>query len=1147
MTPPAVHDVPADTRAALGAQVAAADPTRSVWVSANAGTGKTRVLIDRITRLLLTGTPPGKILCLTFTKAAAAEMANRLSERLGAWTRMAEADLRATLLDLLGRVPEDGQVVRARRLFAEVLDTPGGLKIRTIHSFCESLLGQFPLEAAVAPHFQVIDERTSAELLREARTATLLGAFNGDTELADALQLLAELTDEAGIDDVIRELANNRRRLRDALRVHGSLAALDAAVLAVLGLAPGDTTESILADAAGDDAFDTTALLRACQALDHGTAGDREKAAIIRAWIDDAARRAGGLTGAYAAVFLTKTGEPRAESKLTTKGAREADAEALPILLAEQQRMVDLGDRLKAAATARATQALLRFAETLLGTYERLKDQRALLDYDDLVLKVRGLLRGGGHVSWVHYKLDGGIDHILVDEAQDTSPEQWDVIAGLAAEFFVGDGARATVRTVFAVGDEKQSIYSFQGADPAAFEGMHQYFAERARQTGQAWRAVEMPLSFRTVWTILRAVDAVFAGPAAADGVTFHGRPIRHLSHRNGQAGLIEIWPTVKPEPVPESDPWDAPLDAMAARSPQVRLAERIAERIDGWLKTGEVLEPEGRPMRPGDIMILVRRRERFAEEMIRCLKERGIPVAGSDRMVLTEQLAVMDLMALGRFLLLPEDDLTLATVLKGPLFGLDDDDLFALAWQRNGSLWATLRRRAGERSAWRAAGDGLMQWLDRADFVPPFEFFSDVLGPGGGRRKILGRLGVDAGDPLDEFLSLTQLYERDHVPSLQGFLHWLTAGETQIKRDLEHGRGEVRVMTVHGAKGLQGNVVFLPDTCTAPDPRLDARILWHEGNPAAVLWPAFRANENAACRALRESVRRQHIEEYRRLLYVAMTRARDRLYVCGWENSRGRGEGCWYDRILDAVKEEAETVDLGFEEPGWRIHEAQTADPDGRAEAEAGGPEGGALPDWARRPPPAESVPPRPLTPSHPDGEEPPVLSPFGRDDGLRFRRGRLIHALLQTLPQLPPESRPGAAAAFLARPVHGLDTATQDTIATETLAVLDDPGFAAIFGPASRAEVPLVGRLGDRTISAQVDRLVVMPDAVLVVDFKTNRPPPADEGGVPTLYLRQMAAYRAALRRIYPDRTVRCALLWTDGPHLMPLGDTTLDAHAP
>ncbi len=1135
-----------EAQAALGAQLAAADPSRSVWVSANAGTGKTRVLIDRISRLLLAGTPPGRILCLTFTKAAAAEMANRLRERLGAWTLMADAALQDNLANLLGRQPEEAQTVRARRLFAQVLDAPGGLKIRTIHAFCESLLGQFPLEAAVAPHFQVIDERTSAELLAEARAATLIGAFDGrDPGLTGAVRHLAELVDEAGIDGVIRELAANRRRLRDLIATHGSVGALGKAVRTFLGLAPSDTAESLLAAASRDGAFDKTALSRAGRALDHGTAGDQERAAIIRAWIDDPAARAAGLTGAYAEVFLTKAGEPRAEKGLTTKGARAADAEALPILLAEQQRICALAERLKAAATARATEALLTFANALLGAYDTLKEGRALLDYDDLVLKVRSLLRAGGRAAWVHYKLDGGLDHILVDEAQDTSPEQWDVVAGLADEFFAGAGARDATRTVFAVGDEKQSIYSFQGADPAAFERMHQAFAERAREAGQPWRAVEMPLSFRSTWTVLRAVDAVFA--AGADGVTFHGRPIRHLSNRDGQAGLVEIWPTVKPEPAPDNDPWDAPLDQLPALSPPVLLAERIAGRIDGWLKAGEMLASEGRPIRPGDVMILVRRRERFAEAMIRCLKERGIPVAGSDRMVLTEQLAVMDLMALGRFLLLPEDDLTLAEVLKGPLFGLDDDDLFALAWRRDGTLWEALRRRAGERPVWQAAKDGLGRLLDRADFVPPFEFFSDVLGPGGGRRRILGRLGVDAGDPLDEFLALAQMYERDHVPSLQGFLHWLEAGRTEIKRDLEHGRGEVRVMTVHGAKGLQANVVFLPDTCTVPDQRLDARVLWHETEPPAALWPAFRANEEAACRTLREAARLRQAQEYRRLFYVAMTRARDRLYVCGWETARGRGDDCWYDRIVAALKEKAEAVDVGFDEPGWRVSDPQTAAPDGRGEAAAEAADAGPPPAWVLRPPPPEADPPRPLAPSHPDGEEPPVVSPLGGDGGQRFRRGRLIHALLQTLPQVAPPARPAAARAFLARRVHGLDAATQAAIAAETLAVLEHPEFGDIFGPAGRAEVPLVGTVGGRTISAQVDRLVVTPDAVLVVDFKTNRPAPSDPSAVPAIYLRQMAAYRQAIGAIYRDRPVRCALLWTDGPRLMPLPDRLLDAHAP
>ena len=648
---------------------------------------------------------------------------------------------------------------------------------------------------------------------------------------------------------------------------------------------------------------------------------------------------------------------------------------------------------------------------------------------------------------------------------------------------------------------------------------------------------------------MLKAVDRVFADDAAAAGLTFGGRAVRHLSSRTGQAGLIEVWPPLKPADDPDPDPWDAPLDQIPASSPQVQLAQRIADLVKSWIDGGEILESKGRPIRADDIMILVRRRAQFAEEMIRALKQRGIAVAGSDRMVLTEQVAVMDLLSLARFLLLPEDDLSLAEVLKGPLFGWDDDALLALAHDRKEPLWRELRRRARESETWRETDTRLAAMLDRADFTPPFEFFSHLLGPGDGRRQLVERLGPEANDPIDEFLALALDYEREHVPSLQGFLRWIESGETQIKRDLEHDRPEVRVMTVHGAKGLQANIVFLPDTCATPDVRLGDRLLWTDPEQGgALLWPGSRDNEGALYRDLREAGRQRQMQEYRRLLYVAMTRACDRLYVCGWENKRGRSEGCWYDLIAAAVKAAGEEIQLpGFDESGWRVGDRQEAEPDARIRESEAPPPAPVLPDWTRRPAAAEPEPSRPLSPSRPEGEEPAVRSPLGPDSGERFKRGRLIHSLLQTLPELPVDARRRAAETYLAREVHGLEEEARREIAAETLRLLEDSRLTALFGPDSRAEVPLVGEVGGFAISAQIDRLLVTDDAVTVIDYKTNRPPPHDEQGVPAIYLKQMAAYRAALRRIYPDRPVRCLLLWTDGPRTMDLSDSLLDRHAP
>ncbi len=1137
----------------VAGQIVAADPLLSVWVGANAGTGKTRVLINRILRLLLSGVPPVRILCLTFTKAAAAEMATRLNDRLGSWAVLEEAGLRNELQTLLGRQAEDGTLRIARRLFAETLDTPGGLKIRTIHSFCESLLGRFPVEANIAPHFSVIDERTAMELRHEARNRLMLIADDDNDDLNQAFNHLAGLVDEDSFAKIMSELDSNRQRLDAMLTRHGGVSGLVDAVRARFGLGPEDNRIDLIAGAEG---LNEPGLRRAASALDQGTATDQGRARQICLWLDDIDQRVSRFAD-YVSVFLRQDGEAKAERSLMTKSAQKADPDGLSILHDEQVRLIDLQDRLKALSTVEATRALLTIGARLSAAYRDLKSARALLDYDDLVLKA-GELLGDDRAAWVHFKLDGGIDHVLVDEAQDTSPEQWRVISALAQDFFSGLGAgddqRVLPRTVFAVGDQKQSIYSFQGADPAEFAKMQTYFADRASAAGHHWRSVELSLSFRSVWTVLQVVDQVFQPVDARDGLVHDDKDIVHHSSRTGQAGLVELWPTVKPDDGPDDDPWDAPVDQLSQKSPAVRLAERIAGTIRGWLDNAETLPSTGRAISEGDIMILVRTRGQFAEEMVRQLKQRKIPVAGSDRMILLNQIAIMDLVAAGRFALLPDDDLNTATVLKSPFVGLDDDDLFDLAHRRETTLWTALRDKRNGNARYSQATKTLKHLLAAADFSPPFEFFTSLLNVDEGRKKLLGRLGPDAADAIDEFLNLCLAYERDHAPSLEGYLDWLEADETQIKRDMEHGRDQVRVMTVHGAKGLQSNIVFLPDTCSMPLGRQSSRLYWdkREDDPL-VFWPVVKDNEDSICRELGEQVRSEVLREYRRLLYVALTRAQDRVYVCGWESKTGRPEGCWYNLVEQALHEsdKAKEFDLASGEPGLRLISPQTAPPDKPGLEELTTSRTADLPSWARTLPGGEPAPPDPLAPSRSDDPEPPALSPLNGDDTQRFQRGLLIHKLLESLPNVGEADRPGAARRYLALPTHNLAPSQQDEIARETLAVLDDPDLAPLFGPDSQPEVPLVGTIGTQTgarvISAQLDRLLVRDDEVMVIDYKTNRPPPVVEADVPAAYLRQMAAYRAALRKIYPGRNVRTVLLWTDGPRAMPLDDSHLDAYEP
>jgi ATP-dependent helicase/nuclease subunit A len=1129
----------------------AAGPRASVWVSASAGTGKTRVLIDRLLWLMLDGTDPVRILCLTFTRAAAAEMSNRLNGELANWATLRSGALAETLQKLTGHMPSDATIARARQLFARVLETPGGVKIATIHAFCQMLLRRFPLEAGVPTEFAVLDERSARETLIEAGERVVIAARNGnEPELADALAVVARHAPEERFGVLMASLAAERGKLRHVLgKGHSELRDK---LCRALSLPPGTTEEAVIAGFCAVGAGAETGLCSVAAALSNGSSTDRERGAILGAWCGNPGQRR-PMLAAYIAAFLTIEGETR-KILITRDAASSAGCDARAVLDAEGVRIKKFCEVQSAAALVEASCALIRLGGALMDAYAGGKCARGALDYDDLISAALNLLRHPGIAPWVLFKLDGGLDHILIDEAQDTNPEQWQIVAALAEEFYAGEGAGDRARTIFAVGDAKQSIYSFQRADPRAFLAMREYFEGRISDARQEWRVVPLEVSFRSTEPVLRAIDAVFQHEAARDGVALDGGEIRHIASRAGHAGVVELWPPVVGQPEEPPDPMALPVIRQRTTQPRTRLANAIAATIGDWLEHGEMLEASGRPIRPGDVMVLVRRRNDFVGELLRALKQRDIPVAGADRLTLTEQLAVQDLVALGRFLLLPEDDLTLATVLKGPLFGIDEEILFDLAYDRGSEkLWQRLRAKAGKSPQLRRAAERLSDLLARADFVPPYELYAEILGAQGGRRMVLERLGLEAEDPVEEFLGLALSYEREHVPSLQGFLRWLIAGDTEVKRDFgARQRDEVRILTVHGAKGLEAPVVFLPDTMQLPN--LPDTLLWtqREGLPlwcprADLAVPFFTSEK----RALRE----RNLEEYRRLLYVALSRAQDRLYICGWQTREAPQEDSWHALCRTGLAEISTPFSFdataligadGWYGQGLRLTSPQTV-ASVRERPAAAVAAASPLPDWVHHLPPAEPDPPRPLAPSRPSGAEPPALSPLAAQGSDRFKRGLLVHRLLQSVPELPIEEREVAARRFLALPTHRLTAEEQDEIRRETLAVLNHPDFAALFGPGSQAEVPVVGLIGGHVLSGQIDRLIIAEDRVLIVDYKSLRPPPSAEDEVAPIYLRQLAAYQAALARIYPDREVRCALLWTEGPRLMPISPEILAGYLP
>ena len=1140
---------------AAAAQLRGSDPKASAWVSASAGSGKTKVLRDRVLRLLLDGVEPARILCLTYTKAAAAEMANRIAQTLAEWAALGEDALRTELRALGCGDKTTALMPVARRLFARVLDTPGGMKIETIHAFCQSLLRRFPLEANVAPHFELIEERDAAALLREARDDMLNAArIEPGGALHHALDVTVSRMSEGRLNELLGELLNRRAKFQRLIERSAGVEAIADAIRSRLGVAPGETREAILAVAVTDMACDAPTLRRIADALAHGTEKNQAVATTLADWLSfDAPERAARFDE-YCDVFLTADGAPR--KKPATKAAEKFWPGVNEAMAAEAARLVGICDRLRALEIAIGTEALLRLGLAVLERYENRKDAAARLDYEDLILKTVDLLQRPGIAPWVLYKLDGGLEHVLIDEAQDTNPEQWQVISALTSEFFAGEGTAERPRTLFAVGDRKQSIYSFQGAAPEEFT---RYEAHYRELTEGRLRSVGLNVSFRSTAPVLNLVDRVFNG-SARPGVADDGDILAHRVSRAGEFGEIVLWPLASPVEEDLPAPWSAPVVRDVVAAPEARLAEAIAAEIAKLLRSGTTgRAQQARKLDAGDIMVLVRYRTGFVELMVRALKRRGIPVAGVDRMQLLEQIAVQDIMAFADFLLLPEDDLTLAALLKSPLAGLGEEELFALCVDRHGrSLWSHMLSLAPSMPIAARACALLQPYLDLLGFVTPYELLARLLDGDGGRRRLYRRLGEECGEAIDEFLNLALAFEAGHAPDLQAMLRWMREGELTVKRDLEEGGGRVRIMTVHGAKGLEAPVVFLADQRRAD--KAPSGLFWVEAGDAELpMWSPNKAADDSIAAAARAAAQERQRAEENRLLYVAMTRAEERLYVCGWRGAKPTSAASWHDHVLTALEAMpgVETLprpaSLGGPAEGWtgemlRLAGGAPAVPPS-AQAVAA-PVDTPPPAWLNQAAPALPDPPRPLTPSRPAEAEPATSSPLGADDGWRYQRGRVVHHLLEMLPQLARPARLDAALAYLARPAAAVAPEHRQALAEEIVAVIEQPDFAAIFGPESRAEVPIVATLPladgrTQVLSGQIDRLVVRAAEVWAVDFKSNRPAPMHAAQVSQQYLGQLAAYRRALATLYRGKEIRCFLLWTEGPRLMEIEPAMLGAH--
>jgi ATP-dependent helicase/nuclease subunit A len=1112
-------------------QASAADPALSIWVSANAGSGKTFVLTRRVLRLLLAGARPQSILCLTYTKAAAAEMRSRVAAELARWATMPEADLLKELREVEGTAFKPTLVDRARTLFAEALDTPGGLKIVTIHAFCESVLHRFPLEAGVPFDFAVIEDEERTRLLAATRAAVLAEGLRG-AGAALAVEALFDLMSDFQIEEAVNLSLGDGRRLKAVL---ADIDDAKANLRRVLGMPQPRSLEVIMTAVVAERLLDAGDI---AQLLALGGKAIANRFAELDA--------ASPQPQDWCAAFLTEKEVPPAN--FPGKAVEKADFALAQRVMTEAERLAGLMAERRTALIIARSDALLDVVSAVAERYRQHKRMRSLLDFDDLVEKLGDLLENPEVGPWVQYKLDTGIDHILVDESQDTNPEQWRVVRAIASEFFDGAGTIDRLRSLFAVGDQKQSIYSFQGAEPTLFGETGDLFRRRAAEVSVPFKRVPLHTSFRTLPEILNAVDKVSDLPGMQDAL-LELEKVHHDTARPGSGGSVTLWPPLQ-QTAAASGAAEWPLDPASGgeRTAPRQIAERIAREIRGWIDSKRPLAHRGRAVRATDVLILVQSRGAVFQEVIRALRKEGLPTPGADRLSVSDHIAVLDLLALCDVLHNPADDLQLAALLRSPLFDLAEDDLYALAQPRPSgqTLWRALRDCAVPACA--EAYATLSRWRAELDFERPFEFLSQVLYAEGGLRRFHARMGAEVDEVFAELLALALDHEQDTQPSLQGFMAKIRASDVSIKRELAEAGSGIRVMTVHGAKGLEAPIVILADAASKPQGNQVNRpvyLLAAPPGPLLVHASGSRAHVPAS-QQVKDEVEANLAREYWRKLYVAMTRAEDELYITGAltpvRKAESQLDGSWYQAVERALRDDAEIVtdpegmETGLIYPRERVPPHAVTSMQGAPRA-AGAP-------LSLAPVPAPPAIPL-VSPSRVGAHIAPILALDSlaeqvRDADAARKEGIALHALLQHLGKLDPSVRSEIA-------VRALEALLPDSaadharLAAKAISILSRPELAHVFGPTSRAELPFLvdarreGKL--IRLTGRIDRLVIDEAGVTVVDYKSDASVPGGPGDVPGNYVTQLGLYALVAGQLFPGRDVRASILWTRLESLMNL----------
>ncbi|MBL42865.1 MAG: hypothetical protein CMM49_09440 [Rhodospirillaceae bacterium] len=860
----------------------------SIWITASAGSGKTSLLVERIIELLIKDVPPSQILCLTFTKAASIEMHERINQKLFHWINLEDYQLKNILKKY--KISKNIDTNRLRSLALRLLEDHSSINIQTIHSFCENILKKFPIEAGVLPNFSVLSANETANYILEARNLAFK-KYKNNRRFDKSLKNLVVKNDEKRFNELFSELVSKKISLSKIWSQSDELEKVINHIYKLFDLDISDTPSSLVDKACEINSYRMQKLINIIDKLAEGSKKDNLNSRAINKWINSSERESDWKD--YKSVFLTKKNS--IAKNIVSKKISEKYPELVIDINSEAKKIFETEEKISFINISSKIISSLTVFKYIMIEYQNIKLNFNLLDYDDLIYFSLNLFKKIDIAPWVLFKFDQQIKHFLIDEAQDTSSEQWDLLHTLITEIFTTNSINKNERSIFVVGDEKQSIFSFQGANPENLENIKNSFIDYFKNININFEISSLSKSYRSIDIILKFVDQIFADENETQIISKMKKWKNHHSFRKDGGGLIEIWPLIE-RPINQRDIWELPVNQFDNISSESELARLITIQIKEWLASKEILVSENRFIEAGDIMILVRKRGLLFQRIINELKKNNIPVVSSEKIKLKDYLVVKDLIKLMEFVLLPNDDFVLANVLKGPLFNIKEDDLFELSINRGSkSLWDSLLIYSKKNTKYKKIYNALIDLLKRKSFYSPFKFYSDIL-DSGGRRKILSYLGKQNNEIIDEFLNQIIDYEENNIVSFQGFIHWFENSSISYQIDLGSVRNKVRVLTVHSAKGLEAPIVFLPDTTSVPVNKKNPYVV-KENDLAFIMFPSsLPENKNSKYYKINSLNKDKEYKEYLRLFYVAMTRARDRLYICGYSQTRNIDKGSWYD-----------------------------------------------------------------------------------------------------------------------------------------------------------------------------------------------------------------------------------------------------------